>query len=112
MAAWRDFVRANDLKGSHELTGAEAEALKARKLLAEVEERELRVAIKKGEYVLVEEVRRSWLSLVGKAIALMRAKFENELPPIMNGLDAQGIREEAGRAIDEICRLLHEGEKE
>ena len=91
--------------------GARTDALKARKLLAEVEERELRVAVKKGEYLPTDEVRRSWLSLVGKAIALMRAKFENELPPIMSGLDAQGIREEASRAIDEICQILHTGER-
>lgn len=110
--AWRDFVRANNLKSNQELTGAESDALKARKLLAEVEERELRVAVKKGEYVLVEDVRRSWLTLVGKAIALMRAKFENELPPILSGLDAQGIREETGKAIDEVCRILHEGNHE
>lgn len=110
VSAWRDFVRANSLKGGEDSVGARTDALKARKLLAEVEERELRVAVKKGEYLPTEEVRRSWLVLVGKAIALMRAKFENELPPIMSGLDAQGIREEASRAIDEICRILHNGE--
>ena len=69
------------------------------------------MAVKKGEYLPTEEVRRSWLVLVGKAISLMRAKFENELPPIMSGLDAQGIREEASRAIDEICSILHTGER-
>jgi hypothetical protein len=81
--------------------------LKARKLLAEVEERELKVAVKKGEYILLEDVRKGWHTLVGKAIALLRAKFENELPPILSGLDAQGIREENSKAIDEVCRLLH-----
>lgn len=111
VSAWRDFVRANSLKGGEDSVGARTDALKARKLLAEVEERELRVAVKKGEYLPTEEVRRSWLVLVGKAIALMRAKFENELPPIMSGLDAQGIREEASRAIDEICSILHTGER-
>ena len=111
VSAWRDFVRANSLKGGDDSVGARTDALKARKLLAEVEERELRVAVKKGEYLPTDEVRRSWLSLVGKAIALMRAKFENELPPIMSGLDAQGIREEASRAIDEICQILHTGER-
>lgn len=110
VAAWRDFVRANGLKGGAERSGAQTEALKARKLLAEVEERELRVAVRKGEYVRTEDVRRSWHTLVGKAISLMRAKFENELPPVLSGLDAQGIREENSKAIDEICRLLHEGE--
>ncbi len=76
----------------------------------EVEERELKVAIKKGEFVLLEEVRRSWLTQVGKAIALLRAKFESELPPILSGKDAQGIREECARAIDEVCRTLHTAE--
>lgn len=109
VTAWRDFVRANHLKCGSDTGGHQTEALKARKLLAEVEERELKVAVKKGEYVATESVRRQWLTLVGKAIALMRAKFENELPPVMSGMDAQGIREEAGKAIDEVCRLLHEG---
>ena len=100
-------VSANELKGHVDGGGAETEALKARKLLAEVEERELKVAVKKGEYILLEDVRKGWHTLVGKAIALLRAKFENELPPILSGLDAQGIREENSKAIDEVCRLLH-----
>ena len=107
VSAWRDFVQANELKGHVDGGGAETEALKARKLLAEVEERELKVAVKKGEYILLEDVRKGWHTLVGKAIALLRAKFENELPPILSGLDAQGIREENSKAIDEVCRLLH-----
>ncbi len=110
VSAWRDFVRSHGLKGSVDPGEGNTEALKARKLLAEVEERELRVAVRKGEYVRTETVRHNWHILVGKAIALMRAKFENELPPILAGLDAQGIREEACRAIDEVCRVLHDGE--
>lgn len=106
---WRDFVRANDLKCGSDTTGLQTEALKARKLLAEVEERELKVAVRKGEVVSTDLVRRHWLTLVGKAISLMRAKFENELPPIMSGMDAQGIRMEAAKAIDEVCAMLHEG---
>lgn len=115
LANWRKMpgapeAAANGLKGGADRSGAQTEALKARKLLAEVEERELRVAVRKGEYLRTEDVRRSWHTLVGKAISLMRAKFENELPPVLSGLDAQGIREENCKAIDEICRLLHDGE--
>ena len=110
VAAWRDFVQAHGLKGAVDGTEGKVDALKARKLLAEVEERELKVAVKKGEYVRVEDVRQSWHVLVGKAISLLRAKFENELPPILSGLDAQGIREENSRAIDEVCQALHDGE--
>jgi hypothetical protein len=108
VADWREFVRVRGLKTNQPVTTSE-EALKARKLLAEVEERELKVALRKGEYVLLSDVRRDWLVGVGKAVALLRAKFENELPPILSGRDAQGIREECARAIDEVCKVLHTG---
>jgi hypothetical protein len=107
LVGWRQFVKSRNLKGQ---ASPQIEALKARKLLAEVEDRELKVSIKKGEFVRLDEVRVAWLTQVGKAIALLRAKFENELPPILSGRDAQGIREECARAIDEVCGSLHTGE--
>lgn len=106
VALWRGFVKARNLKGQ---SSPELEQLKARKLLAEVEERELKVAVKKGEFVRLDDVRSTWMAKVGKAIALLRAKFENELPPILSGKDAQGIREECAKAIDEVCNVLHTG---
>lgn len=104
--AWRQFIRDHGLKPGENVAGA-SEALKARKLLAEVEQREIRTAILKGEYVPLETVRVEWTTQVGKAVALLRAKFENELPPILSGLDAVAIQEECQRAIDEVCRVLH-----
>jgi hypothetical protein len=88
LVEWREFARVRNLKRQ---PSPEVEQLRARKLLAEVEERELKVAVKKGEFVRFDEVRTSWVARVGKAIALLRAKFENELPPILSGKDAQGI---------------------
>ena len=108
VSEWREFVRVRGLKTNQPKTTNE-EALKARKLLAEVEERELKVGIRKGQFVLLANVRQDWLTQVGRAIALLRAKFENELPPILSGQDAQGIREECARAIDEVCKVLHTG---
>jgi hypothetical protein len=84
------------------------EALKARKLLAEVEERELRIAIKRNEYIPVFKVREEWVGLVAQATSILRAKFENELPPILSGLDATGIQRECRQAIDDVLRCLHE----
>lgn len=112
VAAWREFMRRNDLKGAdpvgHE--GADVESsLKARKLLAEVEERELRLGIKRGDYVAVDEVRQTWTELVAQATSMLRKKFEQELPPILSGLDATGIQEESRRAIDEVLTILHQG---
>ena len=105
---WREFMKRHDLKGATAATDEET-ALRARKLLAEVEERELKVAVRKGLYVTVEEVRRTWTTQVGRATALLRNKFESELPPILSGLDATGIQEECRRAIDEVLTILHEG---
>ncbi len=107
VADWREFVRVRGLKAGKTPVGNE-EALKARKLLAEVEERELRIAVKKGEYVPLTKVREQWIGLVAQATSVLRAKFENELPPILSGLDATGIQRECRQAIDEVLRCLHE----
>lgn len=107
VAEWREFVRLRGLKGATK-AGVNEEAMKARKLLAEVEERELRIAIKKGEYVPLHKVREEWIGLVAQATAILRAKFENELPPVLSGLDATGIQRECRKAIDEVLRCLHE----
>ena len=107
VADWREFVRVRGLKASKTPVGYE-EALKARKLLAEVEERELRIAVKKGEYVPLHQVRTEWIGLVAQATSILRAKFESELPPILSGLDATGIQRECRKAIDEVLRCLHE----
>jgi DNA-binding CsgD family transcriptional regulator len=111
VAAWREFMRRHDLKGGViDSSGDIESSLKARKLLAEVEERELRLGIRRGDYVAVEEVRQTWTELVAQATSMLRKKFEQELPPILSGLDATGIQEEARRAIDEVLTILHQGE--
>ncbi len=107
VADWREFVRVRGLKAGKTPLGND-EALKARKLLAEVEERELRIAVKKGEYVPLHQVRTEWIGLVAQATSILRAKFENELPPILSGLDSTGIQRECRKAIDEVLRCLHE----
>jgi len=110
VAAWREFIKAKDLKSGEPSTDLES-SLKARKLLAEVMEREFRLKVKQGEFVPVEEVKTRWAYHVGQAVALLRKRFENELPPILSGLDAAGIRREISLAIDEFAALLHEGEQ-
>ena len=106
--AWREFMRKNGLEG--ELVASDEETrLRARKLLAEVEERELRVAVKKREYVAFSEVRETWTKLVSRAKDLLRNKFEMELPPILSGLDATAIQEECRRAFDDVLSVLHTG---
>lgn len=108
VGAWRGYIRQAGLKADGLETDEET-SLKARKLLAEVEDRELRLAIRRQEYVPLAEVREEWTTRVGRAVAVLRNKFEMELPPILSGLDAVGIQEECQRALDEVFQMLHEG---
>jgi len=113
VAEWHAFMSRNEFKGGPP-GGSQPEAdlessLKARRLLADVEERELRLGIKRGDFVAVDDVRLSWTEFVAQATAMLRKKFEQELPPILSGLDATGIQEESRRAIDEVLTLLHQG---
>jgi hypothetical protein len=103
VADWQKFVHENGLKQEIE---ADQGDLRTRKLLAEIEERELKVAIRKKEYVRIEDVRSGWMTLAAQATAILRAKFENELPPVLAGLDATGIQAECRKAIDEVLRNL------
>jgi transposase-like protein len=112
VAAWREFMARHHLKGSEAPVTDEEASLKARKLLAEVEERELRVAVKKELYVPLDVVKHEWTTRVGRAVNLLRNKFEAELPPILSGLDAVGIQEECRKGIDEVMAILHAGEDE
>lgn len=106
VAAWREYMARNGLEGEAGAPDVEM-ALRARKLLAEVEEREMRLAVKKREYVAFEEVRVTWTGLVARAKDLLRHKFEMELPPILSGLDATAIQAECCKALDEVFTLLH-----
>jgi hypothetical protein len=55
------------------------------------------------------EVRQTWTRPVGRAKELLRNTFEDELPPILSGLDATAIQEESRRAIDEVLSVLNSG---
>lgn len=104
VVAWRAFVKQRGLKTPEQADPVTS--LKARRLLVDVEERELRLAAKKGEFVSVATVEQEWNGLVGKATALLRAKFEQELPPVLAGLDAHGIQVECRKAIDAVLEAL------
>jgi len=106
VSAWQEFMRRHGLRGEAALTEEEI-ALRLRKLKAEVEERELRLSALKSRYVSRKEVRAAWASMSGRAAGLFRQKFEEELPPVLAGLDATGIQGECCRAIDAVLTILH-----
>lgn len=104
---WRQFMREHNLEGG--TSGLDMEALKARKLLAEIEDKELRTAVRKGEYVPVEQVKQEWTTQVGRTRMLLESRFLNELPPVLVGKDAVTIREELERVLMEAYATLHSG---
>jgi hypothetical protein len=106
VAKWREFMRARGLKGGEETPDVQ-QALKARKLLAEVEERELRLAVRRGDFVAVEQVKKEWIAQISRARALLEARLLDEMPPVLSGKDAHGIREELERFVIEFYELLH-----
>ena len=107
VVAWRKFLHDHHLDGS---SPGDEEGLKVRKLLAEVNEREFRLSVRKGEYIRKDMVREAWLSRCGRVVNLLRAKFEKELPPVLSGKDAPSIQEALAEAIDEVLTALHDGE--
>jgi hypothetical protein len=108
VSAWREFVRLRGLKGGKEPAGGNQETLKARRLLVDIEERELRLAIKRGDYLHKETVRKSILEGLGRLFAILHKRLEDELPPISCGKDAVGIREDNARALQEARREAFE----
>jgi len=109
VALWHAFMKRHGLRGDLPAT-EEEERLRSRKLRAEVEERELRLANKKRDYVAFSEVRELWNRNAAKAAVLIRQKFEVELPPILAGLDAVAIQEEFRKAIDEVLTIMSAGD--
>jgi hypothetical protein len=103
-------VKQHGLKNEEDVSDVES-SLKARKLLAEVMEREFRLQVKQGEYVLLDDVKTRWAYHVGQAVALLRKRLEQEIPPILSGLDAIAIRKELSIAVDEFAAILHDGEQ-
>ena len=97
VVAWRQFIETNGLKGA---TLPDSNALKARKMLAEIEDRELRVALKKGLYVLRGEVEGEWHRRMAVLKNLLYAKLTLELPPLCAGQDAIGIQQMNQAALD------------
>ena len=79
-------------------------------LNAQAAEREFRLKVLEGKYVEIDDVRETWSAHIHRAIALMRSKFENELPPVYT-LESVANMKLNQEAIDEICRTMSDGGK-
>ena len=107
--AWREFMARRVFKGGDIGLTDEQSRLKARKPPAEVQDREFRLSVRRGEFVSVEVVRQEWGRRAGRVIFALRNLFENTLPPVLSGMDAVGIQKECRKAIDELLELISGG---
>lgn len=104
---WRVFMRTAQLAGH--CTEEEA-ALRLRRLLAETEERELRLAERRAAFVSMDEVKAEWSRVKARVTRLLRQTFEQELPGVLVELEAADIQAVNQRAIDEVLTQLSQGE--
>ncbi len=102
--AWTDFLEAREERC------AELAALRLRKLLAAVAEKEHKVAELKAAYVPMSEVQAAWRENVVTARRVFYAEFVDRLPPLLAGMDAAEIQKVFSEAIDRCCLRLHRGE--
>ena len=105
ISQWREFMRRNGINDKTETP--EESVLKARKLLAEVEQAELKLAVMKGSYVGIEKVREVWMSHIGQVRNILESRFLIELPPVISAMDAIQIREKLQEVLDEAYHALH-----
>lgn len=108
---WRTFMQEHDLGKASTGGGAGGDIeLKARKLLVEVETKEVKLAVLKKLSIPVEKVRSFYASRVAEVVSILRNRLENELPPLLVGLDAVEIKTECSRVVDEIVESFNRGE--
>ena len=98
-------VKSSDPSGSEQVSYEEG---RRRKIQAEARMKDYQLAILRGEHLSADSVKNEWASKVGRAIGLLRAKLENELPPILSGLEAHAIRKELADVVDDFCKAMQE----
>lgn len=117
VVAWREYVRANGLKGAGEDgdgegSGEGIEELKRQKLTVEVAEREFRLSVLRKEYVPISAVRDRWQFNVEQAVMTLRKKLEDEAPPLLEGKTALEIRQELAGVVDSFISIMNAGGEE
>ena len=104
--AWRKFLADHSRDGLPDT--AEFRALKARKLLAEVEDREHRTAMLRKQFVRRSAVDERWQFHRERCIAVLNEMLDKFSVEIV-GLDAVEIRQHAERFVDAFTARMRSG---
>lgn len=107
---WRKFCRRFGRKHNDQRADGEGlEALKAKRLMVEIAERQHRLAKRAEGYIDAVLVAKQWAFHVDQAITLLRNMLEKEVAKLKAEKDPAVIRMEMSLVIDNFCKTLHEG---
>jgi hypothetical protein len=106
VAAWQTFLQEN---GRDSLPDTpEIRALKARKLLAQVEEKEHRLAVMRRQFVSMAAVEERWNFHTQRCAAVLLEMADSFAGEIV-GLDAVAIRKAGERFVDAFVARIRSG---
>lgn len=113
ISKWIEFIRKHNLQAQLTVCpdedSTENEILRARKLKAEVELAEHKVAVAKCEYVSIETVKEVWGTHIAQTRKALESRLLNELPPTLAAMEeAVAIRLCLQDVIDECCAAMAE----
>lgn len=109
LGKWRAFIKKNNLSAPlcPDDDATENEILRCRKLKAEVELAEHKVAVAKGQFISVERIKDVWGEHISQARKTIENRLLNELPPTLAAMDeAVDIRKKLQDVIDEFYAAL------
>ena len=113
--AWLDFQMLHGKKGGKIDEGEDnldlpsEPILKRKKLLLFCQEKEMILAVRRGELIALALVRETWQKKCAEANSHLRKRLENELPSELEGLEAADIYDSLVSVVDEFCEIMHGG---
>jgi hypothetical protein len=107
--AWREWFAKHPEIKSDEPPSAQKLALQVETLREQLDHMKFEHKVAKGKFLSTDYVTRMLSELSTLLNSTLRTKLEDELPPILAGMPAAGIRIEMKKVHDEICRMMQEG---
>lgn len=108
--AWLAFQRKHGKKGGEpqeEPSDLPSEPiLKRKKLALFCQEKEMQLAVRRGELIEVALVREDWARKCAAANSLLRKRLENELPSDLEGAEAADIYEALVKVVDDFNEIM------
>lgn len=100
------MVRWHQNRWEKRFEGEKKRTLEEERLAIQVEEMHLDFDVKKKKYILIEDAEIQMNEMHSRAKQVLLAKFQNEMPPMLEGLRAVEIQKKIKEALLEVCEHL------